>query len=148
MTVEKKSNQTKYLTVDLIKRIHSVFQKRFMEIGEPIPPLTALHDHEIENLALLPQQAFYGVDAYPTLESKAAILFYKVNKSQIFPNGNKRLSLGLLFVFLDMNNKKLSITADEATAKALELANTPAEDFEKVKIELENWIKKNLINIA
>ena len=84
----------------------------------------------------------------PTLESKAAILFDKVNKSQIFPNGNKRLSLGLLFVFLDMNNKKLSITADEATAKALELANTPAEDFEKVKIGLENWIKANLEDIT
>ncbi len=148
MTAEKKSNQIKYLTVDLIRRIHSVLQKRFMEMGEPIPPLTASHDHEIENLALLPQQAFYGIEAYPTLESKAAILFYKVNKSQIFPNGNKRLSLGLLFVFLDMNNKKLSITADEATAKALELANTPAEDFEKVKIGLENWIKANLEDIT
>lgn len=148
MTVEKKSKPITYLTPEFIKEIHAVMVEEFAGIGEPIPPLSEIHNHEIDNLSLLPRQSFSGIELYPTLESKAAILFYKVNKSQIFPNGNKRLSLALLFTFLRINNFRLSVTEEEATRKALELANTRAEDFEIVKVELEEWIKKNLTSIS
>jgi death-on-curing protein len=144
MTEEKKSKTVIYLTTEFIKQIHATLAKRFESIGEPIPPLNKSHEHEIENLVLLPQQTFSGIELYPTLESKAAILFYKVNKSQIFPNGNKRLSLALLLIFLRINGYGLFITEDEATQKALWLANSPAEDFEKVKKEVEDWITINL----
>ncbi len=148
MTVEKKFRPITYLTPGFIKEIHAVMMEKFASIGEPIPPLSPIHDREIDNLALLPQQSFSGIELYPTLESKAAILFYKVNKSQIFPNGNKRLSLAILLTFLRINGFVLSVTEEGATQKALELANTRAEDFEKVKIELENWIRVNLKNIT
>lgn len=148
MTAEKKFSSVTYLTSEFVKKVHYVIAKRFESIGEPIPPLLNYHDHEIENLVLIPQQTFDGVELYPSLESKATILFYKVNKSQIFPNGNKRLSLALLLVFLRINGYRLAITENEATQKALELANSKAEDFEKLKIELENWIKANLEDIT
>lgn len=147
MTAEKKS-AIKYLTVGLVQDIYQTLYKRFLGIDEPIPPFSEVNLHQIENLVLIPQQTFSGSELYPTLESKAAILFYKINKGHIFPNGNKRLSLGILFMFLEENNMQLSITTDEATQKALELANTRAEDFEIVKIELENWIRKNLKDIT
>jgi len=47
-------------------------------------------------------------------------------------------------VFLDINNKRLEITVDEATAKAIETANSDPNDFHQVKKELESWIKTNL----
>lgn len=144
MTAEKKYKPITYLSPEFIKEIHSVMVEEFAGIGEPIPPLSDIHNHEIDNLSLLPRQSFSGIELYPTLESKAAILFYKVNKSQIFPNGNKRLSLALLFTFLRINSFRLSVTEEEATQKALELANTRAEDFEQVKIELEEWIQNKL----
>lgn len=148
MTAENRFSWITYLSPEFIKEIHAVMVEKFASIGEPIPPLSTIHDREIENLSLLPQQLFSGTELYPTLESKAAILFYKVNKSQIFPNGNKRLSLALLLTFLRINGYRLSVSEEEATHKALELANTRAEDFEKVKSELEVWISKNLISIS
>lgn len=148
MTAEKKSKPITYLTPEFIKEIHSVMVEEFAGIGEPIPPLSEIHNHEIDNLSLLPRQSFSGIELYPTLESKVAILLYKVNKSQIFPNGNKRLSLALLFTFLRINDFRLSVSEEEATRKALELANTDAKDFEKVKIELEEWTRKNLVSLS
>ena len=72
---------------------------------------------------------------HPTLEAKAAILFYKINKGHIFPNGNKRISLACLFIFLASNGYELSITEDEATTKALEVAQSDPKKFDNVKKE-------------
>ena len=71
-------------------------------------------------------------------------MFYKINKGHIFPNGNKRISLACLIIFLESNNMKLNITQDEATNKALEIAQSDSNDFQNVKKELEDWIRKNL----
>ena len=39
---------------------------------------------------------------------------------------------------------KLDITQDEATHKALEIAQSDPNNFQYIKGELESWIKKNL----
>ena len=43
-----------------------------------------------------------------------------------------------LFVFLEINNEKLKITEKEATAKAIEIANSDPRDFDNVKEKLES----------
>src|SRR3989338_9819494 len=134
----------RHLSVEDIETIYSVLFKRFEEIGEPIPPLSEVSKQEIKNLAAIPQTTYFGKEQYPTLESKTAILFYKINKGHIFPNGNKRISLACLFIFLESNNFKLNITQDEATKKALEVAQSDPNDFQRVKEEIEFWISGNL----
>jgi len=47
-------------------------------------------------------------------------------------------------VFLEINNKGLEITEDEATKKAIEIANSDPRNFDNVKENLESWIKTNL----
>lgn len=93
---------------------------------------------------MAPQQSFYGREAYPTLEEKAAILFYTVNKKQIFLNGNKRMSTLCLLVFLGINGKTLDVSSDELTAKALWLANTESLEFPTIKEDLVNWIHQHV----
>jgi|SRR3989338_2061331 len=131
----------RHLSVEDIETIYSVLFKRFEEIGEPIPPLSEVSKQEIKNLAAIPQTTYFGKEQYPTLESKTAILFYKINKGHIFPNGNKRISLACLFIFLASNGYTLGITEDEATAKALEVAKSDSQDFHRIKDELEIWIQ-------
>ncbi len=41
---------------------------------------------------------------YPTLEEKAAYLFYSVNKNHAFTDGNKRTSVALTAYFFELNN--------------------------------------------
>ena len=144
MTREKKSLPIRHLLKEDIATIYNVLFERFKEIGEPIPSFERVNKNEIENLVIIPQTKHFGEEQYPTIESKAAILFYKINKGHIFPNGNKRISLACLFIFLESNNMKLDITEDEATNIALEIAKSDPLDFERIKKELESWIRKNL----
>ncbi|HTE48783.1 MAG TPA: type II toxin-antitoxin system death-on-curing family toxin [Candidatus Paceibacterota bacterium] len=144
MTEKEKPRSIRHLSKEDITDIYLVLFDRFKEIGEPIPPFKRVNQKEIENLVIIPQTKHFGVEQYPTIESKAAILFYKINKGHIFPNGNKRISLACLFVFLDINDKRLEITEDEATAKAIEIANSDPRNFDIVKEKLELWIKTNM----
>ncbi len=144
MIREKKSRPIRYLLEEDIAIIYVELFDRFKEIGEPIPPFAQVNKKEIENLVIIPQTKHFKQEQYPTIESKAAILFYKINKGHIFPNGNKRISLACLFVFLELNGMKLDITEDEATNKALEVAKSDPSNFHYIKEELESWIKKNL----
>jgi death-on-curing protein len=144
MTKEKKSLPIRHLFKEDIATIYNVLFERFKEIGEPIPLFEHVNKNEIENLVVIPQTKHFGEEQYPTIESKAAILFYKINKGHIFPNGNKRISLACLFIFLESNGMKLDIAQDEATNKALEIAKSDPKDFHQIKKELESWIKKNL----
>ncbi len=146
MTEKKKFSLIRHLSNKDIADIYLVLFDRFKEIGEPIPPFAQVNKKEIENLVVIPQTKHFGEEQYPTIESKASILFYKINKGHIFPNGNKRISLACLFVFLEINNKQLKITEDEATAKAIEIANSDPRNFDNVKEDLESWIKINLKN--
>src|SRR3989338_10123656 len=144
MIEAKKSQPIRHLAKEDIATIYIELFDRFNEIGEQIPPFKQVNKKEIENLSIIPQTKHFGEEQYPTIESKAAILFYKINKGHIFPNANKRISLACLFVFLEINNKQLEITANEATDKAIEIANSDSRDFENTKEELELWIKTNL----
>src|SRR3990167_4270904 len=141
MTEKEKSQLIKHLSKKDITDIYLVLFDRFKEIDEPIPPFTQVNIKEIENLVVIPQTKHFGEEQYPTIESKTAILFYKINKGHIFPNGNKRISLACLFIFLASNGYTLGITEDEATAKALEVAKSDSQDFHRIKDELEIWIQ-------
>lgn len=146
MTKEIRSAQTKYLASTDVRDIYNALEQRFKEIGEPIQPYRLVNKNEIQTLVTLPQTAFYGIDQYPTLESKAAILFYKINKGHIFPNGNKRLSIACLLMFLQMNGLDIALPDDDITNKAIWLAQTQAEDFDAVKKQLEEWIADNAVD--
>ena len=49
-------------------------------------------------------QTWDGKELYPSLESKAAHLFYFLIKDHLFIDGNKRITAFLLLWFMDMND--------------------------------------------
>lgn len=49
-------------------------------------------------------QTFDGVELYPTLEEKAAMLLYLITKNHSFSDGNKRIAASCFLYFLDKNN--------------------------------------------
>lgn len=55
-------------------------------------------------------QTFDGVDLYPSVEEKAAILLYLVVKNHSFSDGNKRIAATLFLWFMEKN--KLLYTSD------------------------------------
>ena len=116
--------------------------------GEPIPPFELAKKGKLDALVNAPRRSFFGHVAYATLEEKAAIIFYTINKDQIFLNGNKRMSTLSLNVFLRINGRQLDITSDDLTKKALWLANTASVDFQEIKNELVRWIREHVRDAA
>lgn len=143
MTEEKRSS-VNYLSLEVIKTIHDIVSSRWEEEGEPIPPFNSASEANLDALIKLPQSSYFGEEQYPTLEGKAAIIFYTLNKKHLFSNGNKRMSVMCLSVFLILNERILTASPDELTLKAVWLANTSYDhDFSEIKVELERWIKEN-----
>jgi death-on-curing protein len=114
---------------------------------EPIPPFKLSKEADLESLINAPRGNFFGYVTYPSLEEKAAIIFYSINKNQIFLNGNKRMSTLALNVFLQINGKKLDLQADELTLKALELSKTASLDFPKIKEDLVKWVRDHVCDL-
>jgi death-on-curing protein len=144
---EQKKHTVLYLDRDDIEEIHKIVSERWKQDGEPIPPFTTANEDNLDALIKTPKSDYFGVEQYPSISSKAAIIFYTLNKKHLFLNGNKRLSVACLIIFLIINGKDLNVTQDEMTAKALELAKTTHDHpFEGIKNDLENWINHNLID--
>lgn len=74
-----------------------------------------------------PAASMFGVDAYPTLEQKAAALISSIAQNHALFDGNKRLSLFLTFAFIRINGYELTITQDEAFDLVLDVAQSSLE---------------------
>lgn len=68
----------------------------------------------LEAAVARPAASVGGRDAYPTLVEKAAALVHSVVRNHALVDGNKRLGLMLLIVFLGVNGRRLSASNDQA----------------------------------
>lgn len=60
-----------------------------------------------------PGASMFSVDAYQTLEGKAAALHQSLVKNHALIDGNKRTSWVLLNVFLELNDFELKMTTEQ-----------------------------------
>ncbi len=85
------------LSQDKVLYLHKIIAK---ETGGD----AGIRDEGLLNSALeAPFQAFGGVELYPTLEEKAARLGYALIANHAFLDGNKRIGMYVLLVFLWVN---------------------------------------------
>ncbi len=133
-------------TITLRETEYLAFQlaKQYFEFYEPIPDFKTRFPHLLESCLAVPFQRFNKRDLYPGLISKAAILFYLLIKNYPFQNGNKRIALTTLLVFLYKNNKWLKTDSQELYNFAVWVASSPAELKQKVIESIEFFIKFHL----
>ena len=74
-----------------------------------------------------PIQSFGGVDAFPSLQQKAARLAYGLIKNHPFVDGNKRIGAHVMLVFLALNGVELNYTQKELSDLFLAVAAGQAE---------------------
>ena len=142
---EDKRPTIKYFDREAIEIIHSIVSERWKADGEPIPPFSTADEDSLDSLVKLPQSSYFGDEQYSTLEGKAAIIFYTLNKKHLFLNGNKRMSVACLIIFLLTNGKLLQIDPSDLAEKALWLAKTThSHNFDEIKKDLEQWIKERM----
>jgi death on curing protein len=73
-----------------------------------------------------PQAGFGGIEAYPDISDKAAVLVVHLAKNHALPDGNKRSAWLSLITFLDLNGWKLEVepTVDEAVTFMVGIAGS------------------------
>lgn len=69
-----------------------------------------------------PFASFGGEDLYKTLEEKAEQLCNSLIRNHPFLDGNKRIGILAMFVFLDLNGKKMNITNEKIVSLGLQIA--------------------------
>jgi death-on-curing protein len=67
-------------------------------------------------------QTFGGVELYPTVEEKGARLGYSLISNHAFIDGNKRIGMLIMFVFLEINGVRLNPTNEEFARVGLAVA--------------------------
>ena len=92
-------------------------------------------------------QTFGGVDLYPSVEEKAAMLVYLVTKNHSFSDGNKRIAATLFLWFLNgigilYNEDGSKRIADNTLVDLMITESRPEEKDTMVKV-IVNLINKN-----
>ncbi len=101
------------LTIAEVEYVAHRLAKQLMAGDEPIPDFGTRYPHALESCLAVPFQKFSGRVAYQGLVGKAAILFYLMVKNHPFQNGNKRIAVVTLLMFLYKNHKWLKVDSQE-----------------------------------
>ena len=104
------------ITTQKAKELHLFISK--MTGGDP-----GIRDEALLESALVaPFATFGGEELYPTTEQKAARLCHSLIANHAFVDGNKRIGMFALLIFLDVNGFKFNVTTSEVERLGLALA--------------------------
>lgn len=107
----------KRLTKQHIIMLHS---KLIQETGG----IDGVRDESLLDSAInAPFQSYDGIDIYPSIQQKGARLGYGLIANHAFIDGNKRIGVHAMLVFLTMNGIELSYTQDELADMVLKVAS-------------------------
>lgn len=94
----------------------------------------------LESAINAPFQTFSRQDVYPSIQQKAARLCYGLVKNHPFVDGNKRIGVHVMLVFLALNKIELDYTQEELYSIILDVASSKS-NFE----DLTTWIIEHQI---
>ena len=115
---------------------------RYLALEEMLDLCRDLGVGPVRDLGLLdacvqrPQTTLMGVDAYPTLELKAAALLHSVVANHPLADGNKRLGWHSLTVFLALNGRNVALSLDEAFDLTMAVAAGETRELEAIAARL------------
>ena len=112
--------------------------KETMSWNEPIPDFSSRFPNKLESCLASPFYTFARKNLYKGLLNKAAVLFYFLIKNHPFQNGNKRVAMSTLFLFLYKNKKWLRVDNQQL----YNFARLIAQSDPIVKDEMVSAIKK------
>ena len=105
------------LTVDEIIQLHS-------RLVERTGGCDGLRDRGLlESAVFSAESCFGGVEAYPTVEEKAARLLFSLANNHAFVDGNKRIGVLAMLMTLSLNDVPLQYTQEELITLGLSVAD-------------------------
>lgn len=138
----------KRLSVQEVEYVAHRLAEQWMTWDEPIPSFKTRFPNILESCLATPFQSFAGKDAYKGLISKASILFYLMIKNHPFRNGNKRIAMTTLFVFLYQNKKWLKVDDIELYNFAKWVAESNPKLREATVLAIQKFLKTYIVNLS
>jgi len=138
----------KSITLQEVEYIAFKLAREKLSFDEPIPDFSSRFPNVLESCLATPFQSFSGKSLYPSLVSRAAILFYLLIKNHPFQNGNKRVAMTTLFVFLYRNKKWVEVDTQELYNFTLWVAQSPRTVKDETVKAIEKFLKAHLVNLG
>ncbi len=134
------------ISIDTIEYIAHQLAKDTMNWDEPIPAFNTRFPKVLESCLKTPFQKYSGKFLYKSIAERCAILFYLMIKNHPFQNGNKRIAVTTLLVFLYLNKKWLSVDNQELYNFAVWIAESPPKLKDEAVKSIEKFIKVNMVS--
>ncbi len=134
----------KPLTIQDVERLAHTLARKLMAWNEKIPAFATRYPNILESCLLTPFQTFGKKDLYPTFHKKTAILFYLMIKNHPFQNGNKRIAVTALLVFLFNNGQWLKVPKEKLYKFAVWVAESDPDLKGGVLVAIEDFVRKNI----
>jgi death-on-curing family protein len=136
------------ITVKEVEYVAFKLAQEMLSFNEPIPDFSTRFPNILESCLATPFQSFAKKFLYPSFISKAGILFYLLIKNHPFQNGNKRIAMTTLFVFLYKNGKWLKVDAQELYNFTVWIAQSPPQFRKETGLAIEKFLKTHLVDLA
>jgi death-on-curing protein len=135
------------INIKEVEYISFTLAREILSLNEPIPEFSTRFPNILESCLAVPFQSFSGKSLYPDLIAKASILFYLMIKNHPFANGNKRIAMTTLFVFLYKNKKWLTVDTQELYNFTMWIAQSPPKAKEEAVRATEKFLKEHLVDL-
>lgn len=136
------------ITLKEVEHIIFKLAQKFFSYNEPIPDFSTRLPNILESCLATPFQTFGGKHLYRNFLSRASMLFYLMIKNHPFENGNKRIAITTLFVFLFKNKKWIKKTDQQDLYNFTRwIAESPALLKTEVVHAIEAFLRKKVINL-
>ena len=114
---------------------------------EPIPEFSTRYPDKLESCLQQPFTSFQGLDPYPTLSDKSAILFYLLTKNHPFLNGNKRLAVTIMLNFVAKNGKWIDASPIALYKIAILVAESKPIEKDEVIEGLTRFLREHTVDL-
>lgn len=135
------------ITLKEVEYLSLKLAHELLSYNEPIPDFSTRFPNILESCLATPFQSFARKSLYPGLINKASILFYLMIKNHPFQNGNKRIAMTTLFVFLYKNRKWLRVDTQELYNFTVWIAQSPPKVKKETVLAIEKFLKTYIISL-
>lgn len=133
------------LSYEEAKGAIDLFKEKLREEGQPIDMFGIEREEGLRRIFSTLEQSFFGVDAYSTVEEKAAALLYFVVKDHPFQDGNKRIAT---LLFLDyLSREGVALPDRDVSTATLFVAGSDAKERDVVLSVIRSVIRNNALGL-
>lgn len=101
---------------------------------------------KLESSIAQPFQIISGHELYPTLVSKAAMLYYFCIKNHPFEDGNKRMGIFALIIYLAKNGYWLDTSDEQLFDITVYTAASKMKEKDQVVSRIEKFIENSIVS--